>query len=151
MKHQRLFEVIYENIDPWMMQTPDQSKDQIYSGILLDIKRKISFPLEYDGMVFYLIPETKWLARLHLFSSVKNPIKALNAARHLTRKTFMMIPSLKKIYGITPHMKLKKVCEKVNWKLEGTLTSSFMSSAGKLKDQYIIGIERNALDYNDIR
>jgi hypothetical protein len=138
----RALEIIYRNIDPWTMEDHESSKDKIFAGIMQDIKDGISFPFEKDGMVFYVMPETKFRAKLHLFSETKDVKTTLQSARDLTAFMFDNIASLEKIYGITPHLKMIKVANRVGWKQEGLLKDSFYSKSGAMKNQYIFGITR---------
>jgi hypothetical protein len=142
MKSDKILEIIYKKLDPWLMEDPQKTKDQIFSEILLDIKSGVSFPFEHDGMVFYVMPETKWRARLHLFSDTKSNKIATHSAKELTTLLFDNINSLEKLYGITPHKKFIRVVHKFGWKHEGTLTQSYFSKSGKMLDQYLFGISK---------
>ena len=138
----RVLEIIYKNIDPWMMEDHESSKDKIFAGIMQDIKDGIAFPFEKNGMVFYVMPETKFRAKLHLFSETKDAKTTIHTTRYLTSFMFDKISSLEKIYGITPHLKMIKVATRIGWKQEGLLKDSFYSKSGVMKDQYIFGISR---------
>lgn len=133
--------IIYEQIDPWTFQSPEKTKDEIFETILYDIKHGRSIPLEKDGFIYYVVPETKWLARVHMFSKSNNAILALKASMFLTNFIFDNT-KVNKLYGITPLKSMLKVSERVGWKHEGTLTQSFMTENGDYKDQYIFGVTR---------
>jgi hypothetical protein len=137
----RVAQIIYEQIDPWIFQAPEKTKDEIFNEIIVDIKTGKSLPLEKDGFVFYLIPETKWLARVHMFAKNNNAIDSLKASIFLTNLIFNN-SKVAKLYGITPLKSMVKVSERVGWKHEGVLSNSFMTKEGDLKDQYIFGITR---------
>jgi hypothetical protein len=139
---EKALKIIYDKLDPWLMEDPQKTKDQIFSEILTDIKSGVAFPFERDGMVFYVMPETKRRARLHLFSDIKSNKIATHAAKQLTSFMFSNINSLEKLYGITPHEKFLRVVHKFGWKHEGTLTRSYFSKSGEMRDQYIFGIDR---------
>lgn len=134
--------IIYEQIDPWIFQSPDKTKDEIFNDILEDIKAGKSLPLEKDGFILYLVPETKWLVRVHMFAKSKNPIDSLKASIFLTDLIFDN-SKVMKLYGITALKSMVKVSERIGWKHEGTITKSFMTKEGNLKDQYVFGITRN--------
>lgn len=133
--------IIYEQIDPWIFQSPEKTKDDIFGEIELDIKLGKSLPLEKDGFIFYIVPETKWLARVHMFAKNDSPIKSLKASVFLTNLIFDN-SKVMKLYGITSLKSMIKVSERIGWKHEGTITESFMTKEGNLKDQYIFGITR---------
>lgn len=133
--------IIYEQIDPWIFQSPEKTKDQIFEDILSDIENGRSIPVEKDGFIFYIVPETKWLARVHMFSKAKDSITALSASMFLTNFIFDST-KVNKLYGITSLKSMLKVSERVGWKHEGTLTQSFMTENGDFKDQYIFGVTR---------
>jgi len=139
--NEKVARIIYEQIDPWIFQSPEKTKDDIFSEIEIDIKSGRSLPLEKDGFIFYIVPETKWLARVHMFAKSSNPIKSLNASIFLTDLIFNN-SKVMKLYGITSLKSMLKVSEKIGWKHEGTITKSFMTKEGDLKDQYIFGITR---------
>lgn len=133
--------IIYEQIDPWIFQSPEKTKDDIFGEIELDIKLGKSLPLEKDGFIFYIVPETKWLARVHMFAKNDSPIKSLKASVFLTNLIFDN-SKVMKLYGITSLKSMIKVSERIGWKHEGTITESFMTKEGNLKDQYVFGITR---------
>jgi hypothetical protein len=143
MKLDRTLEIIYNKLDPWSFENPDKTKDQLFAEILSDIKTKQSFPIEKDGMVFYVMPETDQRARLHLFSETRNVKTSIESAKWLTNFLFCHINSLEKLYGITPHKKFIRVINKFHWKHEGTLTHSHLSKSGKMKDQYVFGVTKH--------
>ena len=133
--------IIYEQIDPWIFQSPEKTKDEIFEDILYDIKNGRAIPIEKDGFIFYIVPETKWLARVHMFSKAKDAMAALNSSIFLTNFIFDST-KINKLYGITSLSSMLKVSERVGWKHEGTLTQSFMTENGDFKDQYIFGVTR---------
>jgi hypothetical protein len=134
-------QIIYEQIDPWIFQAPEKTKDDIFVDIEQDIKSGKSLPLEKDGFILYIVPETKWLARVHMFAKNNSPIKSLKAGIFLTDLIFNN-SKVMKLYGITPLKSMVKVSERIGWKHEGTITKSFMTKEGDLKDQYVFGITR---------
>ncbi len=138
---EKVARIIYEQIDPWTFQSPEKTKDEIFNEIELDIKNGKSLPLEKDGFIFYLVPETKWLARVHMFAKNDNPIKSLKASVFLTDLIFDN-SKVMKLYGITSLKSMIKVSERIGWKHEGKITKSFMTKEGNLEDQYIFGITR---------
>lgn len=135
-------QIIYEQLDPWTFQAPDKTKDEIFNNIIEDIKTGKSLPLEKDGFIMYLVPETKWLARVHMFAKNNNYIDSLKASIFLTDLIFSN-SKVSKLYGITSLKSMIKVSERVGWKHEGILSSSFMTKEGDLKDQYIFGVTRD--------
>jgi hypothetical protein len=142
MNSDKILEIIYKKLDPWSMETPQKTKDQIFNEILIEIDTKQAFPIEKDGMVFYVMPETPQRARLHLFSDTKDPGTAICSAKWLTNFIFCNINSLEKLYGITPHKKFLRVVQKFGWKHEGTITHSHLTRLNEMKDQYVFGISR---------
>ena len=139
--NEKVARIIYEQIDPWIFQSPEKTKDDIFNEIEIDIKSGRSLPLEKDGFIFYIVPETKWLARVHMFAKSSNPIKSLKSSIFLTDLIFDN-SKVMKLYGITSLKSMLKVSEKIGWKHEGTITKSFMTTEGDLKDQYVFGITR---------
>lgn len=133
--------IIYEQIDPWIFQSPEKTKDEIFNEIVDDIRNGRSIPLEKDGFILYLVPETRWLARVHMFAKTESAVTSLNAFTFLTNLIFDS-SKVEKLYGINHFKKVIKISEKIGWKHEGTLTKSFMTKNGDLKDQYIFGITR---------
>jgi hypothetical protein len=91
MNRDKILEVIYKKLDPWSMETPEKTKDQIFAEMLKEIDARIAFPIEKDGMVFYVMPETKQRARLHVFSDTKDPITTIRSAKWLTNFLFSVI------------------------------------------------------------
>lgn len=138
---EKVARIIYEQIDPWIFQSPEKTKDEIFGEIELDIKTGRSLPLEKDGFIFYVVPETKWLARVHIFAKNNSPIKSLKASVFLTDLIFDN-SKVMKLYGITSLKSMIKVSERIGWKHEGTITKSFMTKEGNIKDQYIFGVTR---------
>ena len=138
---EKVARIIYEQIDPWIFQSPEKTKDEIFGEIELDIKTGRSLPLEKDGFIFYVVPETKWLARVHIFAKNNSPIKSLKASVFLTDLIFDN-SKVMKLYGITSLKSMIKVSERIGWKHEGKITKSFMTKEGNLEDQYIFGITR---------
>lgn len=136
-------DLLYEKIDPWMLQTPDNKKHDLFQGMLADIKNGNAFPFFKGNIIFYMIPETKWLFRTHIFGKHNGSfIETYENAEYLTDYLFDRFSDLKKIYGITPHKGMKKVAPKIGWKNEGTLTQSHMKQNGEMIDQYIFAITR---------
>ncbi len=134
-------QIIYEQIDPWVFQSPEKTKDQIFNEIVDDIKSGRSLPLEKDGFILYIVPETKWLARVHMFSKTSGFVTSLRACEFITNLIFDS-SKVEKLYGINHFKTVVKVSERIGWKHEGTLTQSFMTKEGNLVDQYIFGITR---------
>jgi hypothetical protein len=139
--NEKVAQIIYDQIDPWIFQAPEKTKDDIFGDIEQDIKSGKSLPLEKDGFILYIVPETKWLARVHMFAKSSNHIKSLHSGIFLTDLIFNN-SKVMKLYGITPLKSMIKVSERIGWKHEGTITKSFMTKEGDLKDQYVFGITR---------
>lgn len=137
-----IYSIIHDKIDPWIMQCPHKSKDDIFVDMLKDMENNMSFPLEKDDMVFYMMPETPWLAKLHVFSNTKTATQAIKSARFLTAYMFDNVKTLNKIYGITPHQKFLRMIHKIGWKQEGVLSKSYLTENGDMVDQYIFGVTR---------
>jgi hypothetical protein len=76
-----------------------------------------------------------------MFAKNNSPIKSLKAGIFLTDLIFNN-SKVMKLYGITPLKSMVKVSERIGWKHEGTITKSFMTKEGDLKDQYVFGITR---------
>lgn len=142
MNQDRILEIIYNKIDPWSMETPDKTKDQIFTEMVNEITSKNAFPVEKDGMIFYIMPETPQRARLHLLSDTKTPGNAIKSGKWLTAFLFKKVSSLQKLYGITPHEKFLRIVTKFGWHHEGTLIHSHYTKSGQMKDQYVFGITR---------
>jgi hypothetical protein len=134
-------QIIYEQIDPWVFQSPEKSKDEIFNEMLDDIRSGRSLPLEKDGFILYIVPETKWLARVHMFSKAGNFYTSLRACEFLTNLIFDN-SKVEKLYGINHFKTVVKISERIGWKHEGNLSKSFMTKDGDLIDQYIFGITR---------
>jgi hypothetical protein len=133
------------------MQCPHKSKDEIFVDMLKDMENNQCFPLEKDDMVFYMMPETPWLAKLHVFSNTKTATQAIKSARYLTSYMFDNVKTLKKIYGITPHKKFVRMIGKIGWVQEGVLSKSYLTEEGEMVDQYIFGITKEEYEqkYNN--
>jgi hypothetical protein len=138
-----IYNILYNRIDPWIMQAPDQSKDHLFQIMVNDLEDGFTLAFENEGMVFYVEPENKWMCRVHIFSLADNPVKMIKGSILNTNQIFDMMTSVQKIYGITPLKSIIRVSEKVGWKHEGTLKDSFMQKDGTLKDQYVFGVTRN--------
>lgn len=143
MNVDKTLQIIYKKLDPWSFENPDKTKDQLFEEILDDIKAKVSFPIEKNGMVFYVMPETQQRARLHLFSDTYSVKTSIESAKWLTNFLFTKINSLEKLYGITPHSKFLRTIHRFGWKHEGTLTHSHLSKSGKMVDQYVFGVTKH--------
>lgn len=142
MNQDKILELIYKKLDPWSMEIPEKTKDQIFVEILQEIKNKKAFPIGKDNTVFYVMPETKQRARLHIFSDTKDGFSAIATGKWLTNFLFNNINSLEKLYGITPNKKFLNIITRAGWVYEGTLTNSHFTKSGKMKDQYIFGVNR---------
>lgn len=140
---QSALNIIYEKLDPWIMEEPQKTKDQIFAEMLQELRVKRAFLLERNSLVFYLMPETNWRARIHVFSAVSSRKVGIQTAKELTYYLFCNINSLQKLYGFTPHKKFLPTISKFGWKHEGVLTSSHLLKTGELVDQYIFGITRS--------
>lgn len=142
MNRDKILEIIYKKLDPWSMETPEKTKDQIFAEMLKEIDNRVAFPIEKNGMVFYVMPETNQRARLHLFSDTKDVKTAIQSAKWLTNFLFCNINSLEKLYGITPHHKFLRIISRVGWFYEGTITHSHFTRDGQMRDQYVFGVTR---------
>lgn len=134
-------QIIYEQIDPWTFQSPEKTKDEIFNEILDDIRSGRSIPLEKDSFILYIVPETRWLARVHMFSKSENHVKSMQAFQFLTNLVFDN-SKVQKLYGINHFKIVTKIVPKIGWKNEGILSKSFMTKEGNLIDQYIFGVTR---------
>jgi hypothetical protein len=137
----KVAQILYEQIDPWIFQVPTKTKDEIFNDIVDNIKGGKAIPLEKDGFILYVVPENNWLARIHMFSKTGNHIVSIKAFEKLTNLIFDN-SKVQKLYGINPFKTMIKLSEKIGWKHEGTLSKSFMTKEGELKDQYIFGVTR---------
>lgn len=148
MNSDKILKIIYKKLDPWSMETPEKTKDQIFAEMLKEINDRIAFPIEKNGMVFYVMPETKQRARLHLFSDTRDVKTSIQSAKWLTNFLFCNINSLEKLYGITPHQKFLRIIPRVGWFYEGTITHSHFTKDGQMKDQYVFGVTRHQNNSN---
>lgn len=150
--NENTLEILYEQIDPWMLQTPDATKDQIFNTMINDVANGVAYPFEKNGLIFYTIPESKWLFRLHLFSKTGTSIlDKYDAGNYLTNYLFDNFSDLHKIYGINPFYGFKRVVTRIGWRQEGMLIKSHMSEDGELKDQYIWSITREENENHRIK
>lgn len=138
-----VYTTLYKRVDPWIMQAPEQSKDNLFQVMVKDLEDGYTLAFENNNVVFYVEPENKWLCRIHIFSDATSPIKAIEGGVKNTNQIFDSMLSIQKIYGITPLKSLIRISEKFGWKHEGTLKDSFMQKDGTLKDQYVFGVTRN--------
>ena len=134
---------MHDKVDPWMLQTPDNTKDEIFQGMLADMRNGVAYPFYKNKLIFYTIPETKWLYRIHLFSQYEGSLNQLyEDGRYLTNYLFDNYSDLQKLYGITPHVGMQRVGPKIGWKLEGVLSKSHMKKNMTLVDQRVFGVTR---------
>lgn len=139
--NKQTYKCLYEKIDPWSLQVPEKTKSEIFQNMVEAIETQQAFPFEKDGVIFYIVPETRWLYRLHIFSTAKSYKTVINAGNFLTNFIFDNT-STEKLYGITPLKSLLKVSKKFGWTHEGTIKNSFMDKSHILKDQYVFGITK---------
>lgn len=137
-----IYELIYDSIDPWLWQMPNDSKDEIFKGMVYDIENHIAFPFEKNGLMFYIKPENIWLYRVHMFSKTKSLTKTIENSVHITDHLFDTCKDLQKIYGLNPFKGFTRMIHRAGWQNEGVLTKSLMTKEGVMIDQYVYGITR---------
>ena len=123
--------------------TPNETKEQIFTGMKHDIDNHLAFPFEHNGTMFYLKPDNLWVYRVHMFSQTKSLRKTIENANFITNHLFDTIPQVQKLYGINPFKAFGRVVAKAGWTPEGHLSKSLMTEEGKMIDQYIYGISRD--------
>lgn len=132
--------IIYDNIDPVAMQSPDATKDEIFDTIIKGLEANLSFALTKNDVVMVFVPEGVALLKMHFFSNNKG-FSIVDANLHMCNYVFRN-SNYQKIYGVTANKKMVKYAIRARWKHEGTLTKSFLDANGNLVDQYILGLTR---------
>ena len=133
--------ILYDNLDPWMHQMPHYTRDELFAGVLVNLKDSRAFFDHEDGLFLYFVPENKWLSKVHFYSNNHSYKSVKNLRAIITR--FFNNTTFEKLVGITPLGGFVKASERTGiGQIEGILTQSHMTEEGKLIDQYIFGINR---------
>ena len=142
----RILEIIWQDLNLESVQTPSKTKTEIFNKIVSDLKEKRSFTLHKSDVVFYITPDSPWVARLHLFTVNESVFlrERFKAGNELTQYIFRNTP-IEKLYGITPNKKFLSLAKYAKWKpgQEGILTKSYRTNDGKLIDQIIISVNKS--------
>ena len=114
--------------------------------IVSDLKDKRTFAVHKSDVVFYVTPDSPWVARLHVFTVDEGVFlrQRFKAGNELTQYIFRNTP-IEKIYGITNNKKFLSLAKYAKWKpgQEGVLTKSYHTSDGNLVDQIIISVNKS--------
>jgi len=142
----RILEIVWQDLNVEAVQTPSRTRQEIFNKIVSDLKEKRSFAVHKSDVVFYITPDSPWVARLHIFTVNDNVFlrQRFNAGTELTRYIFRNT-TLEKIYGVTANKNFLALAKYAKWKpgQEGILTKSYKTSDGNLVDQYIISVNRS--------
>ena len=142
----KILEIIWEDLSIEAAQQPGRSKQEIFNKIATDLSAKRSFVVQKSDVVFYAIPDSPWVARVHLFTSSKNYFirNRIEAGEELTRYIFRNTP-LEKLYGVTSNKKFLALAKYAKWKPghEGVLSKSYKTVEGDMIDQYVISVNRS--------
>lgn len=133
--------ILYDNLDPWMHQMPQYTRDELFAGVLTNLKEKRAFFDHEYGLFLYFVPENSWLVKVHFYSNNHSYKSVKNLKKIITR--FFVNTKFEKLIGITPVSGFLKASERTGiGRIEGILTQSHMTKDGELIDQYIFGINR---------
>ena len=142
----QILEIIWEDLSTEAAQQPGRTKQEIFNKIASDLKAKRSFVVQKSDVVFYALPDSPWVARLHIFTSSKNHFirNRIAAGEELTRYIFRNTP-LEKLYGVTANKKFLALAKYAKWKPghEGILSKSYRTVEGDLIDQYVISVNKS--------
>lgn len=134
------FEIIKNNIDPIVHQSSrDRSGYQLFKDIYLQVKNGSSIAVQKNKFIILVVPETKWLAHVHLFSENK---KYSPRDGYLLTKYIFTNYEYKKLYGKFSDERIANLAVKGGWKIEGRLTKAFVNGFednSELKDYVIAG------------
>lgn len=133
--------ILYDNLDPWLHQMPHYTRDELFAGVLVNLKEKHAFFDHEDGLLLYFVPENKWLVKVHFYSNNHSYKSVKNLRAIITR--FFNNTKFEKLVGTTTLRGFAKASERTGiGRIEGILTQSHMTKDGKLIDQYIFGMNR---------
>lgn len=145
MNENNPLKILYDNLDPWMHQMPQYTRDELFAGVLENLKNKRAFFDYEDGLFLYFVPENSWLVKVHFYSNNHSYKSVKNLKKIISR--FFEGTNFQKLVGVTPLEGFLKASERTGiGRIEGILTKSHMTKDGDLIDQYIFGINRD--DYN---
>jgi hypothetical protein len=136
--------IIYDNLSSEISQT-DANVDSIFSGIIEEIQTNEAVAIEDNGLVFLVKPETKHVARMHIFGETKNLKQFLISAVNITKYVFDNA-NINKMYGMSADKRFVSAGKRTCWKQQGVLADSYLDENGIYKDQYIFGVSREELN-----
>lgn len=136
MNKDRIFNIVKKNLSVESGQSFMISKKELFEHIVDLIEAPSTITKEKYGFVMIYVPENPYLLKVHLFSDCKL-YDVVKAAKEITVEVFNESHAIK-LYGITSSKGIVHGSSRSGWKLEGTLTKSYICSDGTLKDQYIM-------------
>lgn len=136
MDKDKILKIVKKNVSVETAQSFLYTKEQIFNSIVELIEDPATIVKEKYGFVMMYVPETPYLYKVHLFSDCKM-YDVVRGAREITVEMFNETHAVK-LYGITSSKGITHGSSRSGWKLEGTLTKSYMCANGTLKDQYIM-------------
>lgn len=142
----RILDIIWKDLDVEAAQMPSRTKQEIFNKICADLKAKTTFAIHKSDVVFYAVPDSPWVARLHVFTVDEGVYirERFKAGTDLTKFIFRNT-KIEKIYGVTANKKFLALAKHAKWKpgQEGILTKSYKTNDGELIDQYLISVNRS--------
>jgi len=142
----RILDIIWKDLDEEAAQMPSRTKQEIFNKICSDLKAKTTFAIHKSDVVFYVEPDSPWVARIHIFTVDEGVFgrERLKAAAELTSFIFRNT-KFEKLYGVTANKKFILMAKYSKWKpgQEGILTKSYKTKDGQLIDQYLISVNKS--------
>jgi|688.fasta_scaffold442477_3 hypothetical protein len=142
----RILDIIWKDLDVEAAQMPSRTKQEIFNKICSDLKAKTTFAIHKSDVVFLVIPDSPWVARLHIFTVDEgvNMRERMKAGKELTAFIFRNT-KIEKVYGVTANKKFITMGKYAGWKpgQEGVLSKSYHTNDGKLIDQFIVSVNKS--------
>lgn len=141
MNKDKILNIIKKNVSVEASQGFMFTKKQVFDNVVYLMENPYTIVKEKYGFVMLYVPENPYLYKVHLFSDCKL-YEVVKAAREITIEIFNETNAIK-LYGITSSKSIVHGSSRSGWKLEGTLTKSYICADGSLKDQYIMAACRD--------
>lgn len=137
-------ELIYETIDPWIVQEPTLSKDDLLAAIMFENQEGDNMFMgtkQYNTAIM-IRRVTPWVADIHIFSKQKDPWKIVKASRAAQQWIFDNTD----FHRLEMRTHLKGVCklaQRCGWTKEGEHSEAVCLKDGTFVTEYTYGIVKD--------
>lgn len=131
---------MWDNLDPWIAQEPEKTKEQLAYMMTMMIDIGSSKFYQHGNTVFFVTRLTPFLAEMHLFSKENSFELVRNIKGFLIE--FWATTQFVKLQVSFKNHKLKKVALRTGFLQEGISEKSYMLPTGELVNQYLYGVKK---------